>query len=443
MTGPLESAISREELAELAGASVDRVGQLVDAGLLVPDADGRFAPADAHRLRIVDAFLEAGIPLRSLVEAMERDVISFAYYDQLHAPPGPLSSRTYGALKMELGDRAALLSQLVTALGLAEPEDGSRIPQEDEALLLELLDIVGSSGVPDLGLRVARLIGDGTRRSMEAILTVYGEAVERLVGRVAGVPPSDVNDRFLGPWNRYARIAPNLGRWLTARHLSNAIDAFSVTASEEFLAAAGFVPPRADTPPAIAFVDLAGFTRFTVERGDEPAARMALDFGELADQHARDGGGRMVKLLGDGALLHFDSLADATDATLRLLSALPGAGFPAGHAGVDAGPIIVRDGDVFGRTVNRASRIADVAEAGRLLASAEVASSLPEDRFTLESMGPVTLDGIPESVELVRIAARPTASELVRPDGRQDPESAGLNPESRAVEVASGDTKGS
>jgi adenylate cyclase len=262
---------------------------------------------------------------------------------------------------------------------------------------------VGSSGVPDLGLRVARLIGDGTRRSMEAILTVYREAVDRLVGPVAGVPPSEVNDRFLGPWNRYARIAPELGRWLTARHLSNAIDAFSVTASEEFLAAAGFVAPRAEAPPAIVFVDLAGFTRFTVERGDEPAARMALDFGQLADGYARAGGGRMVKLLGDGALLHFDSLADATDATLRLLAALPSAGFAAGHAGIDAGPIIVRDGDVFGRTVNRASRIADVADAGSLLGPADVASSLPEDRFTLEPMGSVTLNGIPEAVDLVRI----------------------------------------
>ncbi len=405
MTGSGEAAISRDELTELAGAGVDRIGDLVEAGLLAPDADGRFAPADAHRVRIVDAFLEAGIPLRSLVAAMERNVISFAYYDQLHAPPGPLSSRTYGELKAELGQGASLLAQLVTALGLAEPDDASRLPQEDETLLLDLLNIVGSSGVPDLGLRVARLIGDGTRRSMEAILTVYREAVDRLVGPVAGVPPSEVNDRFLGPWNRYARIAPELGRWLTARHLSNAIDAFSVTASEEFLAAAGFVAPRAEAPPAIVFVDLAGFTRFTVERGDEPAARMALDFGQLADGYARAGGGRMVKLLGDGALLHFDSLTDATDATLRLLAALPSAGFAAGHAGIDAGPIIVRDGDVFGRTVNRASRIADVADAGSLLGPADVASSLPEDRFTLEPMGSVTLNGIPEAVDLVRITS--------------------------------------
>jgi len=405
MTAPEPTAITREELAALAGADEDRIGQLIAAGLLEPQEDGRFAPADAHRVRIMDAFLEAGIPLVSLVEAKERDVISFAYYDQLHAAPGPLSSRTYGELRVSLGERGPLLSQLVTALGLAEPAPTSRLPAQDESLLLELLDIVASTRLPDLGLRVARLIGDGTRRSMEAILTVYGEAVERLVGPVSGVPSREVNERFLTPWNRYAQIAPELGRWLTARHLSNAIDAFSVTASEEFLAAAGFLAPRAETPPAIAFVDLAGFTRFAVERGDEPAARMALDFGQLADRHAREGGGRMVKLLGDGALLHFNSLADATDATLRLLAALPAAGLPPGHAGVDAGSIIVRDGDVFGRTVNRASRIADVADPGALLTPASVAGSLPEGRYAVEPMGSATLSGIPGPVELVRVTA--------------------------------------
>lgn len=404
MTVPESHPITRDELAELAGADAGRIGQLVDAGLLDPDDGGRFAPADAHRVRILDAFLEAGIPLPSLVEARKRNVISFAYYDQLHAPPGPLSPRTYGELTASLGARGPLLSQVVTALGLAEPEPASRLPLADEELLLELVDIVASSGVPDLALRVARLFGDGTRRSMEAILTVYGEAVERLLGRVVGVPPTEANERFLGPWNRYARLAPELGRWLTTRHLSNAIDAFTVAASEEFLAAAGFVAPRPETPPAIAFVDLAGFTRLTVERGDEPAARLALDFGQLADRHARDGGGRMVKLLGDGALLHFDTLADAIDATLRLLAALPDAGFPPGHAGVDAGSIIVRDGDVFGRTVNRASRIADVADMGSLLAPAAVAAALPDGRYHVQPMGPATLSGFPTPVELVRIA---------------------------------------
>ena len=39
------------------------------------------------------------------------------------------------------------------------------------------------------------------------------------------------------------------------------------------------------------------------------------------------------------------------------------------HAGINAGPVIERDLDVFGQTVNRATRIADVAAPGEVLAS--------------------------------------------------------------------------
>ena len=63
------------------------------------------------------------------------------------------------------------------------------------------------------------------------------------------------------------------------------------------------------------------------------------------------------------------------------------------------------DGDVFGRTVNRASRIADVADPGALLTPASVAGSLPEGRYAVEPMGSATLSGIPGPVELVRVTA--------------------------------------
>jgi class 3 adenylate cyclase len=81
---------------------------------------------------------------------------------------------------------------------------------------------------------------------------------------------------------------------------------------------------------------------------------------------------------------------------------LAGAGLPPGHAGVDAGPIVLRDGDVFGRTVNLAARIADVAQPDALLARASLAAAPPE-RFKVAAFGAKSLAGISEPVELVRI----------------------------------------
>ena len=98
-------------------------------------ATGRYEPGDAHRIRIVDGFEEAGVPLDALVGAQEAGLVSVAYYDDLHAPPGHPSGRTYATFKRALGARAAMLPAMYGAFGIAEPESGSHLSVEDEALL--------------------------------------------------------------------------------------------------------------------------------------------------------------------------------------------------------------------------------------------------------------------------------------------------------------------
>jgi adenylate cyclase len=215
---------------------------------------------------------------------------------------------------------------------------------------------------------VIHLLGDVIRRATDDLIAVYDEAGSRVVEAAEGPPPQENLERYLEAWMRLTRTVPELARWLTRRHLSNAIDAWCVSGTERYLALARYLPPPSPAPPAVAFVDLSGFTRLVEERGDEESARIALEFAGLAERHAAAHDGRLVKVLGDGVLLRFPSAEAGAAATLRLLAALPGAGLPPGHAGLDAGPIVVRDGDVFGRTVNLAHRIAEVAEPGVLLA---------------------------------------------------------------------------
>ena len=59
---------------------------------------------------------------------------------------------------------------------------------------------------------------------------------------------------------------------------------------------------------------------------------------------------------------------------------------PSGHVGVAEGPIIARDGDVFGRTVNLASRISDVTPSGALYVPAATGEAVA-DRFRVEAVG--------------------------------------------------------
>jgi adenylate cyclase len=398
----MDDRLSADELALLARCTPDRLRQLTSIGLLNP-VDGRYARGDVHRIRLVESFDEAGVPPEALARASRGGTITLDYYDQLHQDPGTPSERTYRELLANLGDRATDLRQLYESFGIAEPEATDRLSRSEEQLLLTVLDALEANRDPDLALRAFHVLGDSARRGSEAAMSVYAEAVERATDDIAGIPPMEVYQRFLEPWARVARLVPDLSAWLHARHLSTAIDTWSVEETERMLAETGFVRRREAEPPAIAFVDLTGFTHLAEQQGDRIAARVAVDFASLASRMAEGAGGRLVKPLGDGVLLRYPSARVGVEATLEMLEALEPAGLPPGHAGIEAGPVIVREGDVFGRTVNLASRIADRAGTGELLCTAALAAGLDADDLRCEPAGTVRLQGIPEPVELARI----------------------------------------
>ena len=396
-------------LASLARSTPEAVERLTGLGLLCSEG-GEYAPGDVHRVRLVEAFAAAGVPAEALARANAQGTITLAYYDQLHQDPGTPSARTFDELLADLGEHADDLRRVFEAFGIAAPEPHDHLLEAEERLLLEVLDALEANRDPDLTMRALHVFGDTARRGSEAAMSVYAEAVERATEEIAGIPPMETFEQFLEPWARFARLVPELSAWLHARHLSGAIDAWSVAETEQQLARSGFVPERQTEPPAIAFVDLTGFTRLAEQTGDREAARVAMSFTILAGRIAENQGGRLVKPLGDGVLLRFPSALSAVEATLDLLNGLESAGLPLGHAGIEAGPLIVREGDVFGRTVNVAARISDQAGPGELLTTAKLAASLGAEGLSYGAVGPVTLQGIADPVDLVRIQRRSAAA---------------------------------
>jgi class 3 adenylate cyclase len=65
--------------------------------------------------------------------------------------------------------------------------------------------------------------------------------------------------------------------------------------------------------------------------------------------------------------------------------------------------VIERDLDLFGRTVNLASRIADAASPGEVLTSETVVRTLDHDRFRFEPVARTELKGIAEPTALYRV----------------------------------------
>jgi class 3 adenylate cyclase len=118
---------------------------------------------------------------------------------------------------------------------------------------------------------------------------------------------------------------------------------------------------------AVLFADLSGFRALTDARGDEGAAEAASRFVALVRRSLAPGA-QVVKTLGDGVLVVASDLPAARTTASSLRSAVAGdESLPPVHAGICAGSVVWRDGDVFGAAVNEASRLADAAEPSEIV----------------------------------------------------------------------------
>jgi len=117
-----------------------------------------------------------------------------------------------------------------------------------------------------------------------------------------------------------------------------------------------------------------------------------------------------VKVLGDGVLLLFQDRSSALGATLALVRRVAEEGLPPAHAGIAAGRVVVRDGDVFGQTVNLASRIAGQAKPGQVLVEEGVVIALPRGVAEFAPIGRVELKGLPLPVAVWQASAPGTTA---------------------------------
>ncbi len=160
---------------------------------------------------------------------------------------------------------------------------------------------------------------------------------------------------------------------------------------------------------AITFSDIAGFTRFTLEAGDV-AALALLDEFESIVRTALPSGGRIVKMLGDGVLTFVPDACAALHGAAeqqRRFAACASAELPLWvRTGVHFGSPIERGGDLFGHDVNLASRVADQAIPGEILATAAaIAAAGPDAGLQLAEIGPVFVKGIDDAIRLFRVEA--------------------------------------
>jgi class 3 adenylate cyclase len=101
-------------------------------------------------------------------------------------------------------------------------------------------------------------------------------------------------------------------------------------------------------------------------------------------------------------MIYFRDPQDAVRATLDTVGAAAEAGLPPAHAGVAAGPVVFRDGDVYGRTVNLAARISGHAGPGEVVVNAACVDACADPGVRFEELGAASLKGIAGPVPLHR-----------------------------------------
>jgi adenylate cyclase len=385
------------EAAERAGISVPELQRLVELGIIVPDGAGEFAGGHLRKIGVVNALMAAGIPLDGLGAAIRQGRVTLDFLDaSAFERFSPASGVTFAEMAARTGVPIEQLLFIREAAGSSRPQPSDRI-REEELPFAALIELAVSGGLrPSAIQQMLRSQADGMRRVAETESNTWqSEVIGPAMAR--GMRPDQVLGGEFGD-----RMSAATERAVVAMYHMQQMRAWTtniIEGLESMLAEAG-LHTRSDHPPAMCFLDISGYTRLTEERGDAAAAELAEDLGRLVQRESVKHGGRAVKWLGDGVMLHFPNPGHGVSAALDMVDGVIDAGLPPAHVGLHAGPVIFQEGDYYGRTVNLAARIAGYAQPGQVLVSQALVdlSSGPGLAFT--PVGPVELKGVAGATHL-------------------------------------------
>jgi adenylate cyclase len=392
--------LSVSEVAVAGGTTEETVEELTRVGVISPQNGGGYRPSDVRRVRLTLALATSGVPFDAVADAIQEGRISFGFIDELAPNPIPLLPETQTELVERLGLSDELARGLGTILGTCSlpPEQQVR---SDHAEIFELVAAAKSQGAPDdLVLRVVRATAEGLRHIIDAQRD-FIEAELLRPAAAAGASQAETLAATASTRRRYRELGRRSVELLFDRFVDESTFQQIVEIMEAEL---GSDRVAAATAPAIAFIDLSGYTRLAEEAGDDEAAAQAARFIAAVEAAASETGGRLVKVLGDGVMMHFADSDSAIRAAISVLSRVQRQGLPAARAGINSGPMVRRDGDYFGSVVNIAARAADYARAHEILVTQGVMDSWTGgESIHFRAIGAVALKNVKRRVELFQV----------------------------------------
>ncbi len=379
-------ALTLKQVAVRAGVSAATVRRWVKQGL-VPQYEGEWTPAAASHVRIVARLRERGHTVRRIREASQSGKLAFGYIDELL--PSSEVRYTLREASREIGLEPELIERLTGAMGqnALSTEEISEVDVEVLRYGAEVL----AAGLPlPALLQLVRVYGQAMAQVADAEVRLFHLYLHEPLMR-EGVPGVEVAQAMEGMTREMLPFAVPFINYLHGRLLGyfveqDVIGHIESDLNDEETAEEGRMRV------AIAFADLAGYTKLTEEAGEARAVDAVERFVETVE-HTLPIDARVIKTLGDEVMVVGADAGALTSWAVGLHGELP-EGSPPPRIGIHSGAALYRDGDYYGREVNRAARVVARAAGGEVLVTRPVVDAASrQDGLEFELIGEVVLKG--------------------------------------------------
>lgn len=347
---------------------------------------------------MIGELLKLGVSPEAIRSAHERGRVEDAIFDAVLDPAE--SERTVSPSQIEAdgGLRVAETQLIALAFGLRAPEPDEPYFTPEEATVLQRFGELREIWPPEVYLQVVRVYGQALAHIAQTEIHVFRLYVEpRLRDASGGVLPAlpAVHEAF----GQLLPLADPMLLGVHRRRVEHELAQAAVREAER-RTEEGVLPGAVEV--TLVFCDLKDFTAYADAQGDEAAVEAIERFAIIVTAELGEKG-HVLKALGDGYMLTYPEPAAAVSACTRIIERMRGDIAPGVHASVHHGVALYREGDYFGRVVNLAARLLDLAGRNQLVASEAVARAT-ERLFDWEPLGSHHVRGISEPVEAYGLA---------------------------------------
>lgn len=305
--------------------------------------DGLKGQQRAERLALLQYLAADGVPLAELQRTTTSGTMMFLPAERVIGGHARYTAAEI-AQRGEVAEDFLIAVRRAMGLPIAAPEEAVYTEADLEAVRMR--HVAHAAGISDEEIfDLMRTLGRGLSQAAETMRTL----TMRLVLE-PGVSEHELAQRYA---SAASQLSPMLGPLVTNLlnlHLRQMAQSEALSAVER---SGGQLPGSREI--AVCFADLVGFTRLGEEVPPDELARKAVRLEALTTEII-DAPVRLIKTIGDAAMLTSLEPEPLLDAALNLLDAAEAEGenFPQLRAGIAIGPALSRAGDWFGRPVNLA-----------------------------------------------------------------------------------------